>query len=194
MSADFPSKLWVRDPVVDGRPLSGGALNRAIALLAQCRDEVAAIETALGTNVHGSAASLAARLNVHHSPSGLRRGFVYALRGPNPVGAAKGNAENWWQGGNTYIQVGSNASTTTVTTITFPTAYFAGNPPSYVIAKYHNQNLTGLIGSVQVLYDSITTTQFQTTAKQIKSDGTWQAAGSGESYKINWIAFGGAPA
>lgn len=198
MAADFPTNLWIRDPVIDGRPYAGGALNRAVALLAQCRDEITAIETKLGTNPHGSAASLAARLAVHHAPSGLRRGQVRALRGPNAVGAARSNIENWWTGSATYVQIDSVSSTSTTTTITFPSAYFAGNPPLYVVAKFWDNALTstsGLTGYCQVLYDSITTTQFQVVTKRIKTDGTWENAGtSGVAFRISYIAVGGAPA
>jgi hypothetical protein len=198
--SDFPTSIWMREPVIDGRPYPGGALNRAMALLSQARDEITAIETKLGTNVHGSAASLATRLAVHHSPSGIRRGNVYSLRGPNSVGGARATVEDWWLGGSTYMQVGQNAfHLTTTGTITFPSAYFAGNPPQYVICKYMTQDsgigsTLGKVGSAQALYDSITVTQFQFVAKQIISGGTWQNAGSGDDYTINWIALGGAPA
>lgn len=197
MSADFPTNLWIREPVIDGRPIVGGGLNRAMTLLAQARDEITAIETKLGTNVHGSAASLAARLAVHHSPSGLRRGNVYSLRGPNTVGGAKASVENWWIGGTTYIQAGvSSFNTTGIQTAFFPGAYFAANPPQYVIAKFSEPgSVTNFPGSVQVLYDSITITQFQLYAKKMKAGGAWQDAGTGGiTYEVNWIALGGAPA
>lgn|SRR5678815_257759 len=195
MSADFPTNLWIREPVIDGRTVPGGGLTRAMALLSQARDEITAIETKLGTDIRGTAASLAARLAVHHSQSGIRRGNVYSLRGPNVVGGAKASAENWWQGGTVYIQVGQNFfSGVTTGTITYPTAYFAGNPPQYVICKYFNSTGSGKVGSVQAIYDTITVTTFQFVCKQIVSGGTWQNAGAGEDYDVNWIAFGGAPA
>lgn len=198
MAADFPSALWLREPVIDGRPYPGGALNRAMALLSQARDEITAIETKLGTNVHGSAASLAARLAVHHSPSGIRRGNVRALRGPNTVGGAKASVEDWWIGGTTYIQAGvSSFNTTGIQTATFPNSYFAGNPPQYVIAKFGARGSAGpdVVGSVQVVYDTITVTTFQFYAKKMTTAGAWQDAGTGGiTYEVNWLAFGGAPA
>jgi hypothetical protein len=199
MAADFPTNLWIRDPVIDGRPYPGGALNRAMALLSQGRDEITAIETKLGTVVRGTAASLAARLAMHHAPSGLRRGQVRALRGPNTVGGAKSSIENWWTGSATYIQADSVAATTLTTTITFPTAYFAGQPPQYIIAKFWDNALnsvSGLAGSCQVLYDSITVTQFQVKTRRQLTTGLWEdlgARGAFDTGRIAYIAIGGAP-
>jgi len=197
MAADFPTNLWIREPVIDGRVVPGGGLTRAMALLSQARDEITAIETKLGTNVHGTATDLAARLAVHHSPSGIRRGNVRALRGPNTVGGAKATIEDWWIGGTTYIQAGlTSFNTTGIQTAFFPSAYFAGNPPQYIIAKFAEPaTVTNFCGSVQVLYDSITVSQFQLYAKKMKAGGLWQDAGTGGvTYDVHWLAFGGAPA
>lgn len=174
-----------------------GTLNRAVELLAQCRAEITAIETALGTNVHGSAASLAARLAVRHSQTGLRRGRLHMLRGPNAVGGSKSSASKWFQGGTVYLQGHLDGPfVATPATITYPSAYFAGAAPKYVIAKYVDGTLGSLFygGSVQVLYDQITVTQFKVACKQRDGTGAWVSGGSVNGYYVAWLAFGGAPA
>lgn len=56
MAASYPSALWVPDHIVEGTILEAVLLHRV-------SEEIDAIEDALGVNVHGSAGSLAERID-----------------------------------------------------------------------------------------------------------------------------------
>jgi hypothetical protein len=186
--ADFPTNLWIRDPVISGRPYPGGALTRAMQLLGQCRDEITAIETKLGTDVAGTAATLAAFLDMRHAPSGLRRGKAHLLRQPNTSPGIYKTAKGWFEGFDTYIQVGRTGTLTAAqNTITFSTAYSVA--PVYVIAQYMNAS-TAVMGDVQVLHDQTTTTTFKVYGKQF-SGASWVDATA--NWRCQFIALGGSP-
>ena len=186
--ADFPNNIWVRDPVIAGRPRKGGALTRAMQLLGQCRDEITAIETKLGTSIAASASTLASRLDMRHAPSGLRRGKLHLLRQPNASVGIYNGVEGWFEGFDTYVQFGRTGTLTAAqNTITFAKSYSVA--PTYIMAQYMNAS-TAVMGDVQVLYDQTTTTTFKIYGKQF-SGSSWVDATS--NWRCLYMAWGGTP-
>jgi len=194
MVADFSGEFWIREPVIDGKT----KLNRAMELLGQCRDEITAIETVLGTGLKGSSADLATRLATRISPSGILRGQVYALRGPNADPTSLFSLAKWRTGGNTYVQFGQSALISdALETITFTRAYFTGLPPAIVIAQYGSTANSGHpLGDIQVARDQITITNFKVRSFHFFGAGgsaSWAVADTSTSFRCTWIALGGFP-
>lgn len=192
--ADFSAQFWIRDPVIDGQT----SLTRAMELLGQCRDEIAAIEAALGTVPKGSSADVAARLSTRLSRSGILRGHVHAIRGPNADPTTLFSASGWRTGGNTYVQFGQSALVSAgLSTITFTRAYFTSLPPAIVVAHYGSTANTGHpLGDVQVARDQITITDFKVRTYHFfgsGGSGTWAVADTSTSFRVTWVALGGFP-
>lgn len=178
--ADFPGNIWIRDPVIEGRPLKGGALNRAMALLKQCRDEITAIETALGTDPAGTAATVLARLAVRHSKSGIPRGRLYSV----------GNGTGWFTHGGLNVQIGiTGAISGSTIVVTYPQAYTVA--PSGILSRYVVHETDLLCGECQTESDQITTTSFRLMLRNFNAAGTFTIpSGSNRCYAI-WMAIGG---
>lgn len=190
---DFSADFWIREPVIDGET----ALNRAMALLDQCRDEIEAIETALGTDPAGNQTDLLTRLSKRVSKSGILRGAVHAYRGPNNDPTSLFSVTNWRQGGSTYVQFGIDGLFSVASpSVTFGRSYFSALGPNIVIAQWVNRDLTiNPLGDIQVHRDTIDETGFECDAFQFTDAGglgTWAAAGSANFY-IGYIALGGFP-
>lgn len=179
--ADFPTDIWLRDPIISGKVLSGGGLNRGMALLKQARDEITAIETALGTDPAGSATDLVTRLAKRLSPSGIPRGRVYGM-----FSGGKG----WFSHAGFNIQFGySGPFTAAKNTITYPTAYSSALlKPTHILVKFVAP-AAGRCGDCQLLYDTIGQTTFKVYGREWSTGHAWVDAVS--NWYCHWVAVGG---
>lgn len=181
MAADYPANLWIRDPVLEGRKLRGGGLNRAMELLGQCRDEVTAVETALGTDPAGSATNLLSRLAIRHARSGLPRGRVQAVVDPNA---------GWFNVAGLNVQIGiSGALSTEDATITFASGYTIA--PSMILVRYVMHATDKLLGETQLKPGSVTTTDFHTLTRNFSSTDVWGSPSITKRYHVIYMAIGG---
>ena len=191
--ADYPTNLWIRDPVVDGRPYPGGALNRAIALLVQARDEVTAIETELGTNPAGTsgdkAADVAARIAKRGSKSGLMRGRIISALASNASPGTPNDADGWWNDSDSdRCQFGfAGPFTSSPQTISYGRAYTIA--PNFVLAFYVAGVGQDRVGQLQPVIDKVFTTTFKVRAREITAAGGWVDAVS--QWAVCWLACGG---
>lgn len=197
--ADYASYLYLRKPLIEGRRYKAGGLNETLRQLAQLREEVTAVETALGTNPQGSAASVAARLDVRHAKCGLRRGQVFQARSANRVTNSGYDVMLWFDGGDRYVQWGLAGpyTTTGVKTITYPKAYFSTLRPDLILAAFVSSSSDAnkeKCGDVQVIYDQITDTTFKVQGRGYTGAAgaaTWGDATNG--WYALWVAYGGFP-
>jgi hypothetical protein len=181
MAADFPSNIWIRDPIIEGRKIKGGGLNRGMELLAQARDEITAIETALGTDPAGSVTNLLTRLAVRHARSGLPRGKVQAV--PEP-------SAGWFSVNGLNYQFGiTGVVGTSVVTIFYPTSYTVA--PSIIVANYVAHATDLFVGESQVVKSSIGTSSFQVQSQNFNSTNVWGAPTLSNRCYIHWVAIGG---
>lgn len=183
MAADFPARIWIREPAIEGRPLKGGALNRAMALLAQAGDEITAIETTLGTDPAGSATDLLSRLGIRHARSGLRRGALRMIGDPNA---------GWFDFNGQVVQIGKSSASLFhgTETISFGTAYSVA--PSVVLVRPIAKSTNTRCGNVELKSGSITTTGFQVLLKMWSSTSTWvDPNGALDNMGVIYMAIGG---
>ena len=183
--ADYPANIWLRSPVLGGRKFAEGELTRATTLLAQARAEIAAVETALGTLPKGSAASLAARLAVRHSPSGIPRGRVWSSTGgPNagPFG--------WYTRGAQRVQIGiAGPFQTSPQVISYTTSYSVN--PQAVLVGYVCHATDKLLGYAQIDTSLFTSSQFKVIVQNFSTANAWGTPSVTARYHIVWLAFGG---
>lgn len=194
--ATFPSNVWVRKPVIDGYT----SLDDAMALLGQGRDEVAAIQTELGTDPSTNAYNtLAERLKTRLSRSGNPRGRVHPARRVNTDGdMATPEFEpisGWWEKEPgtqpLYVFPGISVGFTTVNnTVTWEGSFVYDIRPRLVIAKYVSQSSSPRVGTVTV--SSLGRTGFDTRTQAYQNDlATW-----GNPDRLFWIVYfavGGRP-
>jgi hypothetical protein len=179
--ANFPSNIWIRDPIIEGRKIKGGGLNRGMELLVQARDEITAIETALGTDPAGSVTNLMTRLAVRHARSGLPRGKIQISNEPN---------SGWFNVSGFNVQIGiTGALQQHDNTITFATAYSVA--PSFVVARYVGHASDKLCGQCCVKKGSITTTDFHVLTKNFNTSDAWGNPTSSSRFYVIYAAFGG---
>lgn len=180
--ADYPTNLWIRDPVLEGKKIKGGGLNRAMELLGQARDEITAIETALGTDPAGSVATLLARLDVRHAKCGIPRGRVLYQPDPNA---------GWFDVLGTNVQIGvSGAVNSADFLVSFATSYT--HAPSIIVAAFvlHESDL--VLGEAQLKAGSLDTGGFHVLGKVFNAANAWVDPGASPlRYRVIYMAIGG---
>jgi len=192
--ADFPSSIWVRKPMLDGFT----TVDRAMTVLDQAREEVAAIETELGTVVASTGYNeLVERLATRFSKSGHARGRLQPLRKWNREDNEFPSAPvlGWWDKAPEitpqYILTAiSSVLSGANPTVTFPIAYTV--KPDAVIARYVSPVNTPIVGSVVILEDQISTVDFDGRVQAYNSNKTaWGTPN--RDYWIAYVAIGGTP-
>jgi hypothetical protein len=187
--ADFPTNVFLRPPLLEGRDVVDGGLNAAMRRLGHLRDEVEAIESALGTGLKGSASSLVERLGKRLSATGIPRGQLYCVDFQHGI----------WSPEILYVQLfqaslSSGASTTR--TWTFGTPYKSGRLPTHFVGIARQvagtTNAASYMGVVG--FDSSTLTTTAINLKVNHAGRTHDATTITLPLEILAIAFGGEPA
>lgn len=179
--ADFPNHIYLRKPLEDGELVLGGGLNTAIDRLQEIRDEIVAAETALGTLVKGSAASLVERLSHRISRNGVPRGqLVFAPQGLWYDGTL------WLQLGRTTISAGSSAFQFQNWTKNYITA----DVPDLVVTSAKANSTPNPAAWVSV--GRIIATGFWASFQQ-RSRGYTGSSTLIDDITYNWLAIGGTP-
>lgn len=93
-TSEFPAEFDIAPPLIDGQRSPGGGLNSAVDRLNMLRDAIANIQAELGTNPEGSESSLADRLAVRISQSGITRGLCEFFNRAGPKVTANVGAGN----------------------------------------------------------------------------------------------------
>lgn len=181
--------IWIRNPIIDGDPEN--TLDQAMELLDQARKETQAIEAALGTDPAGSHTRATTRLSKRLSPSGIRRGGCYWLRGPNPVAGTYSTVHEWYNKGAIYYQFGEDGPYTGVTSqaITFTKSYFTSLAPDIIVctAATTGQRLL----AIQPRPASISTSGFTVDVRGFNAAGSWSTPDF--NWYVVWCAIGGFP-
>jgi hypothetical protein len=190
--ANFPSSLFIREPIVAGESNLDQSL--LIDLNAAFR-EIEAIETILGAGPgpKGSFASLAARLDAQFSPSGrLRRKVCSYYNWETDVffntdqSGIKGQVQNYIQCGEVAVADPAVQSRT----ITFTRSYTTNLPNQIILKARNNTNTLPIV--LQVLAGTLTSNTVQCYALSTLADGAPVTVGAPNgSYFIQWLALGG---
>lgn len=178
--ADFPTHVYLRPPLFDGDLVAGGGLTSAVKRLSELRAEVVAIETALGVQLKGAAASLAARLAVRLSRNGIPRGQPFVA----PTGL--------WYDGTTWVASGQVTKTSggpTFDLINFGFTYLSADRPKAVFTAAKTAHATDKCG--WALTGRILTTGFYVSMGRRNSSFNSTLP---EDITVNWFAVGGTPA
>jgi len=183
--------IWIRDPILDGDVSNG--VDNAMELLDQARKEVQAVQNMFGTDPAGTRTTLKDRLAYRVSPSGIRRGGVVSLRGPNATVGSGSTVHDWYEGGSIYWQLFRFQAATAglgLVTATYNRSYFTSLEPDLVIVQMDRAG-NELLGSVQIQPSTITVNSFKFTARTFDSNRNWGAPGGRPFYTC--LAVGGFP-
>lgn len=185
--ADFPTRVFLRPPLVDGIQVPGGGLNAAVRRIQACRSEIQAVETLLSTGLRGDHSTLAARIDRRIAPNGIPIGQLYY----NQKGPFSGESLRI-QSGLTILASGSKV---------FGFQAFTAPYSTGLDASASDDNIPMVIA--QIKFDSSTNPCGWVTVGKVLSYGFYYALGQRQtSYgsgtatttvqsRLSWIALGG---
>ena len=180
--ADFPSYVYQRRPIEDADLVEGGGLNAAIDRLQGHRDEVVAIETALGKSLKGAAPSLAQRLGVRLSRNGIPRGQLYF------------STAGLWYDGTLWLQVGQTtiaAGQPSFGFQAFTKNYVTANVPSLVVTQAQANSVANPCAWVPCGHILATGFFYSLAQRSRAYNGSNNLV---DAITFNWLVIGGTPA